>query len=88
MVYVPEGCAHGFQTLADDSEVFYQISEFYQPECSTGVRWNDPALAIPWPISNVIASKRDGALPSVEFSSRDPGLVIINEKRQIPQRSL
>ena len=49
MVYIPEGFAHGFQTLEDDSEVFYQMSEFYQPECARGLKWNDPALAIAWP---------------------------------------
>ena len=44
MLYVPEGFAHGFQTLADNTEVFYQISAFYAPEAGRGVRWNDPAL--------------------------------------------
>ncbi len=50
MLYVPEGFAHGFQTLEDDTEVFYQMSEFYAPECARGVRWNDPAFGIEWPI--------------------------------------
>src|SRR3972149_8591349 len=50
MLYVPEGCAHGFQTLADGTEVLYQMSEFYSPECSTGHRWNDPAFGIDWPL--------------------------------------
>ena len=49
MVYVPEGCAHGFLTLEDDTEVFYQMSEFYNPESARGVRWNDPAFQIDWP---------------------------------------
>ena len=49
MLYVPEGCAHGFLTLADDTEVFYQMSEFYRPESAGGVRWNDPAFQIVWP---------------------------------------
>ena len=48
-LYVPEGCAHGFLTLRDDSEVFYQISCAYHPESSRGVRWDDPLLAIAWP---------------------------------------
>lgn len=48
-LYVPEGFAHGFLTLKDDSEVFYQMSEFYQPSYASGVRWNDPAFNISWP---------------------------------------
>lgn len=59
-LYVPFGFAHGFQTLSDNSEVFYQMSEFYHPECSTGVRWNDPAFGIEWPLSQqVVISERD-----------------------------
>jgi dTDP-4-dehydrorhamnose 3,5-epimerase len=49
MLYVPEGLAHGFQTLMDDTQVFYQISESYQAEAAQGVRWNDPLLKIHWP---------------------------------------
>jgi dTDP-4-dehydrorhamnose 3,5-epimerase len=63
MLYVPEGMAHGFQTLTDDTEVFYQMSEPYQPDAQRGVRWNDPACAIKWPIAPVIVSARDAALP-------------------------
>lgn len=59
MLYIPEGFAHGFQTLEDDSEVFYQMSEFYAPESERGVRWNDPAFGIRWPISDPIMSDRD-----------------------------
>jgi len=58
-LYVPEGFAHGFQTLVDDTEVFYQMSEFFHPECARGVRWDDPAFGIVWPISNAIISKKD-----------------------------
>jgi dTDP-4-dehydrorhamnose 3,5-epimerase len=47
-VYIPAGFAHGFQTLVDNTEVFYQMSEFYHPECARGVRWDDPAFAIKW----------------------------------------
>jgi dTDP-4-dehydrorhamnose 3,5-epimerase len=50
MVCVAKGCAHGFQTLEDETEVFYQISEFYSPDDACGVRWNDPAFGIAWPI--------------------------------------
>ena len=50
MLFVPEGFAHGFQTIRDATEVFYQMSEFYVPEAApTGVRWNDPAFGIDWP---------------------------------------
>lgn len=50
MVYIPEGCAHGFQTLCDDTELFYQMSAPYVPEAARGVRWNDPMLGITWPL--------------------------------------
>jgi dTDP-4-dehydrorhamnose 3,5-epimerase len=46
MVYVPEGCGHGFLTLEDNTELFYQMSEFYSPESARGVRWDDPAFRI------------------------------------------
>jgi len=62
-LYVPRGFAHGFQTLADDSEVLYQISEFYHPECSRGLRWDDPALGIRWPLPDPVVSARDRAYP-------------------------
>lgn len=58
-LYVPEGFAHGFQTLDDDSEVLYQMSESYYPELARGVRWDDPRLGIKWPISDPILSERD-----------------------------
>lgn len=58
-LYVPEGFAHGFQTLADDTEVFYQMSEVYHPKASWGVRWDDPAFGIEWPPGERIISARD-----------------------------
>jgi dTDP-4-dehydrorhamnose 3,5-epimerase len=61
MLYIPEGFAHGFQSLTDDTEVFYQMSEFYEPGNGRGVRWNDPAFSISWPIGDVIISERDQA---------------------------
>jgi dTDP-4-dehydrorhamnose 3,5-epimerase len=63
MLYVPEGVAHGFQALADNSEVFYQMSEAYCPEYARGVRWNDPQFAIAWPLANPILSERDRCFP-------------------------
>jgi len=65
-LYVPRGFAHGFQTLTDDSEVFYQMSEFYHPECARGIRWNDPILAIPWPVADPIVSPRDRKFPLLQ----------------------
>jgi len=59
MVYVPEGVAHGFQTLEDDTEIFYQMSAAHHPECARGVRWNDPAFAIRWPGADPVLSDRD-----------------------------
>jgi dTDP-4-dehydrorhamnose 3,5-epimerase len=60
-LYVPRGFAHGFQTLVDDSEVLYQMSEFYHPESSRGLRWDDPALGVAWPLPDPILSSRDRA---------------------------
>ena len=62
-LYVPAGFAHGFQTLADDTEILYQISEFYAPEAGRGVRWNDPAFGIRWPIAGPLLSERDRSYP-------------------------
>jgi dTDP-4-dehydrorhamnose 3,5-epimerase len=59
MLYIPEGFAHGFQTLKDNTIVFYQMSEFYHPESARGLRWDDPALAIKWPIKNSTISLKD-----------------------------
>ena len=59
MLYIPKGCAHGFQTLSDEAEVFYQISEFYRPDAAAGVRWNDAAFQIVWPLEVAVISERD-----------------------------
>lgn len=63
MVYVPEGCAHGFLTMQDETEVFYQISEFYNAESARGVRWDDPAFQIVWPGPAEVISERDRTYP-------------------------
>ena len=66
MLFIPEGFAHGFQTLEDNSEVFYQISAFYAPESARGLRWDDPALAIAWPPAEQrVISPRDAAYPDL-----------------------
>lgn len=62
-LYIPKGVAHGFQTLEDGAEVYYQISEFYVPESARGYRWDDPAFAIPWPEPVTVISERDRELP-------------------------
>jgi dTDP-4-dehydrorhamnose 3,5-epimerase len=63
MVYVPEGCAHGFLTLEDETEIFYQMSEFFHPESTRGVRWNDPQFKIEWPGEVNVLSERDRSYP-------------------------
>lgn len=65
-LYVPAGVAHGFQTLADDSEVFYQISVPYRPELARGVRFDDPAFGIRWPIAEPIVNARDRTYPDFD----------------------
>ncbi len=63
MLYVPEGFAHGFQTLEDDTELLYQMSEFYTPEAARGVRWDDPAFGVQWPEPVRVMSERDRDYP-------------------------
>jgi dTDP-4-dehydrorhamnose 3,5-epimerase len=69
MLYVPAGFAHGFLTLADASEVAYQISAPYVPESSHGVRWDDPAFGIEWPEEPVLLSERDRTFPDFRWSA-------------------
>ncbi len=65
MLYVPEGCAHGFITLEPDTTVEYLISAFYAPQASGGVRWDDPLFNINWPIEPTVISERDSAWPYI-----------------------
>ncbi len=67
-LYIPPGFAHGFQTLVDDCEILYQMAERYAPELARGVRWNDPAFAIQWPIADPFMSERDAT-----YSDYAPG---------------
>ncbi len=62
-VYLPPGVAHGFQTLQDETEVLYMMSERYHPESAAGVRWDDPAFGIAWPLSHPFLSPRDRSYP-------------------------
>lgn len=59
MLYIPPMCAHGFQTLEDDTWIYYQLGEFFYPQAYSGVRYNDPKLNITWPIANPIINERD-----------------------------
>jgi dTDP-4-dehydrorhamnose 3,5-epimerase len=67
LFYVPEGVAHGFQTLEDNSEVFYQMSAFYTPEYARGVRWDAPAFGIEWPSDERIILERDRNYPDFSW---------------------
>lgn len=69
-LYIPKGMAHGFQTLEDETEVFYQISEFYAPDFAQGYRWDDPAFAIPWPEPVTVISEKDRNLPLLEGAAK------------------
>ena len=63
MLYIPAGFAHGFQTLRDHTEVFYQMGAYYAPECAGGVRWNDPQFGIAWPDAERTINARDMEYP-------------------------
>jgi dTDP-4-dehydrorhamnose 3,5-epimerase len=62
-LHVPEGCAHGFQTLEPDSQVLYLMSRSYRPDFAAGVRWNDPTFAIAWPLTSPHLNERDATYP-------------------------
>jgi dTDP-4-dehydrorhamnose 3,5-epimerase len=64
LLYIPERCAHGFQTLENDTAIMYYISTHYEPAAGRGVRWDDPALGVAWPFTqNVVVNERDRTLP-------------------------
>jgi dTDP-4-dehydrorhamnose 3,5-epimerase len=63
MAYIPAGCAHGFQTLVDETELVYEITPAHRPEAARGIAWNDPTLAIKWPLEDSILSPADRNLP-------------------------
>ena len=67
MLYAPEGCAHGYQTLADNTELYYQTSQFYAPESATGVRYNDATFGISWPLAVSVISDADRTWPGFEW---------------------
>lgn len=82
-VVVPAGVAHGFQTLADDTEVFYQMTDVYAPDLAAGVRWNDTAFSIEWPIADAILSDRDRDYP--DFVREQFEVELHNRKTAGPQ---
>lgn len=65
-LYIPPGLAHGFQTLADDTEVLYMMTDVYQPDLARGVRWNDPAFGIRWPDGERLIHPRDAQYPDFD----------------------
>lgn len=74
MLYAPEGFAHGFLTLQDESEVFYQMSEFHHPECAQGARWDDPSFRVEWPLIPKVISEKDRAYRDfIEFENFNEG---------------
>ena len=66
MFFLPEGFAHGFQTLTDNAEVQYFMGEFFDPQYQAGVRWNDPAFGIDWPLPMTAISQRDSDYPDFQ----------------------
>jgi dTDP-4-dehydrorhamnose 3,5-epimerase len=68
MLYIPEGFAHGFQTLADETELFYQMTELFHPQSSQGVRYDDPVLGITWPLEVTVISEKDRGYPLLRVS--------------------
>lgn len=71
-LYIPEGCAHGFQTLKDNTEVFYQMTEFFHPQATRGVRWDDSAFAIRWPINGPTIASRDSSYQDFAIPTLSP----------------
>jgi dTDP-4-dehydrorhamnose 3,5-epimerase len=69
-LFIPAGFAHGFQSLTDGAEVYYQISEYYVADAAAGLRYDDPAFDIPWPLPVSVISQKDAALPRYEAGDR------------------
>jgi dTDP-4-dehydrorhamnose 3,5-epimerase len=70
-LFVPAGCAHGFETLEDSTDVFYQMSARYVPHAARGIRWNDAALGIVWPVDPTVISAADAGYPDLDPDSFD-----------------
>jgi dTDP-4-dehydrorhamnose 3,5-epimerase len=90
-LYIPPGFAHGFQSLEDDTDVLYQMSDYFQASLYTGVRWNDAAFGIKWPISEVIILDRDGSYPDFDpqrFASEYAARAQLDERARRDQRAV
>ena len=70
MLYIPAGLAHGFQTLEDNTEVFYEISDSYNPLYSRGIKWNDETFQIKWPMKPTVMSKKDLSFKNFEVERK------------------
>ena len=70
-LYAPPGCAHGYQTLVDDTELFYLVSAAYAPDAERGLRYDDPGLAIDWPLDVTVVSDKDQSWPELSSARRD-----------------
>ena len=68
--YVPPGFAHGFQVVSEIADVEYKCTDYYDPKGEGGVRWDDPGLAIPWPVDDPLVSAKDQALPHLDSAAR------------------
>lgn len=66
MLYIPPGFAHGFISLTEDVHLLYKCTNEYDPQADAGIRWNDPEIAIPWPVANPIVSAKDAVLPLLQ----------------------
>lgn len=71
MLYIPAGFAHGFCVMSEGADFFYKVSDEFSPECDSGINWNDPEIAIKWPVSDPILSEKDLALPLLKEAARD-----------------
>jgi dTDP-4-dehydrorhamnose 3,5-epimerase len=78
-MWLPPGIAHGFCALSDTAEVWYKCDAFYAPGSDRGILWNDPALAIPWPVSNPVLSDKDRRLPTLEALMQDSAALPVYE---------
>ena len=78
MLYIPKGFGHGFQTLVDDTEIAYQMSEFYVPELAAGVRYDDPTIAVQWPLPVGAISERDRRQPLLDLAALAPLAVYLS----------
>lgn len=81
MLFVPQGCAHGFMTLQDDTELLYFVSEFYAPEHERAVRYDDPRFAIRWPMAPSVISDKDRNAPAF-----DPAIHFVQQQAREPER--